>query len=180
MIRVLGAAALLAAAATTLSACSQPAATPGAAASSPAADVVDPSVASPTPTEPVAADTPLPTATPVATTAPSASAGPVDRRKAVTPFITTADWDAGAKALDVSAIVPGVVESDGTCTVTVSSGATTRTATSRGVGASSYAGCPAVSFAGLAAGTWAVHVRYASDGAAGDSAAGKNDTVTIG
>jgi len=179
MIRVLGAAALVAAGAMTLSACSGGGAAPGAATSSPAGDVVDPSVPSATPTEPVASETPLPTATPVATAASPAATSEADARRAVEPFITTADWDASAKRIDVSAIVPGVVEGTGTCTVTITSGATTRTATSRGVAASSYTGCPAVAFADPAPGTWTVRVRYTSPTAAGTSPAGKNDAVTV-
>jgi hypothetical protein len=104
------------------------------------------------------------------TTSPSAAeTSSTDARTAVVPFITTADWDASAKALDVSAIVPGVVEGGGTCTVTLTSGSTTRTATSSGVAAASYTGCEAVAVKDLAAGTWQVQVRYSSAKAVGTS-----------
>jgi hypothetical protein len=178
MLRVAGVAALVVAAMTTLSSCSQPAGAPAAATSSPSvSDVQDPSVPSATPTESIASDTPAPVVTPVATSTPSSTA---DARGSVVPFITTAAWDASAKAVDVSAIVPGVVEGDGICTVTLTSGGTTRTATSHGVAASSYTGCPAVAVRDLAAGTWQVRVRYSSAKSVGSSEPGKNDTVQVG
>ena len=174
VLRALGVAALAVASVTALSSCSQPGAAPGAVASSQAGEIVDPSVPISTPTETVASDTPAPVVT---ESAPIASTPPADSRAAVVPAITTKDWDASAKALDVSAIVPGIVESGGTCTATVSSGSTTRTATSVGVGAGSYTGCPAVEFKDLAAGSWKVVVRYASTKSAGPSAPA---TVQIG
>lgn len=168
--RACSATALVLAAAAALSGCgalgSAPASTPEPSSSSSSSTaVIDPSV---------------PSATPVATVAPSASPTPVekvtaapapkDSRTAVTPFITSALWDAKTGRLDVSAIVPGVVEEDGTCIVTATSGDTERRATAGGVAASSYTGCEAVSFTGLAAGTWQVRVRYTSDHAVGASA----------
>lgn len=177
MVRAAGAAALVAAAAVALTSCSALGGGPAAAATA-SGPVLDPSIPSATPTETVASDTPLPTATATVTEAPTS--GPTSApaaRTAVVPFITTADWDASAKVLDVSAIVPGVVESSGTCTVTATSGATTRTAKGDGVAASSYTGCEAVSFSGLAAGTWKVSVRYESAKSAGTSAVG---TVQVG
>jgi hypothetical protein len=155
------------AAATVLSSCSQSGGAPGdegASTVSPAAS--SPATVAPTPTETVASDTPAPVVTPVATSAPTASS---DARTAVVPFITTADWDASAAALDVSAIVPGVVEGGGTCTVTLTNGSTTRTATTGGVAAASYTGCEAVAVKDLAAGTWQVQVRYSSAKAVGTS-----------
>lgn len=163
---------LVVAAVTALSSCSAEGTAPGAATSSPSGEVLDPTVSSPVPSEPVASDTPAPTAAPVATSTPSAGTptSATDSRKAVVPFITTADWDPAAAALDVSAIVPGVVESGGTCTVTLTSGSTVRTATSDGVAASSYTGCEAVAVKDLAAGSWQVRVRYSSSKSAGASA----------
>jgi hypothetical protein len=169
--RAIGAAVLIAAATTALTSCSSTGSAPGGAESSASVPVQAPPSDSATPVPSVASDTPAPAVTPVAT--PVASAAPTasgDARAKVVPFITTADWDAGARALDVSAIVPGVVESGGTCTITVTSGATVRTATSDGVGASSYTGCEAVAVKGLAAGTWQVRVAYASEKSAGTSA----------
>jgi hypothetical protein len=172
VLRALGIATLVVASSVTLSSCSQPGVVPGSASSSQAGGTVDPASPSATPT--VASDTPAPVVTPVATAAPTSSA---DARRSVVPAITTKDWDATAKALTVSAIVPGVVESGGSCTAAVSSGSTTRTATSTGVGAGSYTGCPAVTFKDLASGSWKVVVRYASTKSAGASASA---TVDIG
>lgn len=157
---------LAVAAVTVLSSCAQAGSAPGSTAS-PAVSAASPSPSSPvaSPTPAVASDTPAPLLSPQATGSPG-----TDRRIAVVPFITTADWDASAGALNVSAIVPGVVESGGTCTVTLTSGSTVRTATSGGVGASSYTGCAAVAVQGLAAGTWQVRVRYTSAKSAGTSA----------
>ena len=161
----MGVATFVVAAVTVLSSCSQSGAAPGAGGTtSPSAALSSPAVVEPTPTETVASDTPAPVVT--ATSAPTSS---TDARTAVVPFITTADWDASAKALDVSAIVPGVVEGGGTCAVTLTSGSTTRTATSSGVAAASYTGCEAVAVKDLAAGTWQVQVRYSSAKAIGTS-----------
>ena len=166
ILRAIGAATLVVAAVTALSSCSQQGLTPGDDGTTSVSPTDTPSVTAPAPTETVASDTPAPVATPVATSAPTSSA---DARTAVVPFITTADWDASAKALDVSAIVPGVVEGGGTCTITLTSGAATRTATSSGVAAASYTGCEAVAVKDLAAGTWQVQVRYSSAKAVGTS-----------
>lgn len=158
---------LVVAAVTVLSSCSTPAPSAGASTSAPSADVIDPSVPSATPTETIAADTPAPTVAPVVTSDPTAT---TDSRAAVVPYITTADWDASAQAVDVAAIVPGVIESGGTCTVTLTAGSTVRTVTSDGVAASSYTGCEAVVVKDLAAGSWQVRVRYSSSKSAGASA----------
>ena len=166
ILRAVGVATLVVAAVTVLSSCSQSGGAPGGAGATTVSPAATPTGAVPTPTETIASDTPAPVATPVATNAPTASS---DARTAVVPFITTADWDASAKALDVSAIVPGVVEGGGTCTVTLTSGSTTRTATSSGVAAASYTGCEAVAVQDLAAGTWQVQVRYSSAKAVGTS-----------
>lgn len=175
ILRAVGVATFVVAAVVTLSSCSQAGAEPGGAASSTvSAAAADPTVALPTPTETIASDTPPPVVTPVATSAPTPG---TDSRAVVVPAITTKDWDATAKALDVSAIVPGVVEGGGTCTVTVGSGATIRTATSTGVAAGSYTGCPSVAIHDLAAGSWQVRVRYSSAKSAGSS---KPATVTVG
>ncbi|WP_375389470.1 hypothetical protein [uncultured Amnibacterium sp.] len=160
-----GAAWLVLGVAAVLTGCSALGVTPGPGASA-SGPVLDPSIPSATPTATVAS-APAPTITPVATGDPTS---PSDTRTAVVPFITTADWDTGAKALDVSAIVPNVIESGGTCTVQLTSGSTTRTETGPGVAASSYTGCQAVAIDGLASGTWQVRVRYSSEKSAGASA----------
>jgi hypothetical protein len=159
-----GAAVLVAAAATVLTSCSALGGTPAAAGETASGPVLDPSVPSASPTEIVASDTPVPVVTPssaVPTAAPLT---------AVVPYITTADYDASARSVDVAAIVPGIVEGGGACVVTITSGGTSRTATGGGVAASSYTGCEAVTFKDVAAGSWQVRVRYESKKAAGSSA----------
>lgn len=138
--------------------------------------VIDPSVPSASPTQTIASASPGPTAASTVQATPSPSSV-ADGRTAVVPFITTADWDSSAKALDVSAIVPNIIETGGTCTVQLSSGATSRTVTSSGVGASSYTGCEAVTVKGLTAGSWQVRVRYSSAKSVGASAV---RTVQVG
>jgi hypothetical protein len=138
--------------------------------------VLDPSIPSASPTEIVASDTPAPVVTPsdVATSAPSATAA---ARTAVVPAITTPDATAPVGSLQVAAIVTGITESGGSCIATLTSGSTTRTATSHGVAAGSYTGCPAVTFTAVTAGTWQIRVRYDSTKAAGSSAV---RTVQVG
>jgi hypothetical protein len=169
---------LVVAAVTVLSSCSTSAPSANASTSAASADVIDPSVPSATPsatpTETIASDAPAAAATPVATSDPTAT---TDSRTAVVPYITTADWDSSAQAVDVAAIVPGVVESGGTCTVTLTEGSTVRTLTTDGVAASSYTGCEAVVVKDLAAGSWQVRVRYSSSKSAGASAV---RTVQVG
>jgi hypothetical protein len=164
-----GAAVLVAAAATVLTSCSALGASSAAAGENSSGPVLDPSIPSASPTEQVASDTPVPVVTPtdVATSTPTASA---DTRTAVVPAITTPDAEAPAGALQVAAIVTGVTESGGSCVVTLSSGTTVRTETSQGVAAGSYTGCPAVTFASVPAGSWQIRVRYDSTKAVGSSA----------
>ena len=181
-LRTIGAAVAVVGAVAVLTSCSQAGLKPAPPATATGA-VVDPSIPSTSPTEVVTPSESTPTgSTPTesATAAAAATvpaAAPAEARTAVVPFITTADWDAKAQALDVSAIVPTVTEGGGTCTVTLTQGATTRTATSTGVAASTYTGCQAVAVTSLATGTWQVRVRYASDKAVGASAV---RTVQVG
>ena len=176
MVRAAGATVLVAVAAVVLTSCSAFGGAPGAGAASSSGPVLDPSIPSASPTETVASDTPAPvvSATAVSTSAPTASAAP---RTAVVPAITTPDATAKVGPLDVAAIVTGVVESGGSCIVTLTSGSTTRTGTSHGVAAGSYTGCPAVTFTDVTAGTWQIRVRYDSSKAAGSSAV---RTVLVG
>lgn len=186
-LRTIGAAVAVVGAVAVLTSCSQAGLTPASPATATGA-VVDPSIPSASPTEVVTPSESTPNEStptgstptegvPTAAAATVPAAAPAEARAAVVPFITTADWDAKAQALDVSAIVPTVREGGGTCTVTLTQGATTRTATSTGVAASTYTGCQAVAVTGLATGTWQVRVRYASDKAVGASAV---RTVQVG
>ena len=95
------------------------------------------------------------------------------------PFITSATWDEKSGMLDVSAIVPEIVESSGTCTLTAVQGEGTAKVTGKGAAAAAYTGCSqlAIARADLGPGTWSVRVSYSSDESAGTSAA---RTVTVG
>lgn len=120
-------------------------------------------------------------------TAPSSSATPSDAASApasratpsknplhtVHPFITRADWDAGAATLEVEAVVPGVVEQGGTCTAVATSGGASRTVSGQATATAQSTGCEPLRLAGpdLTAGTWSVVVRYASARSSGVSAA---------
>jgi hypothetical protein len=134
----------------------------------------DPSVPTPTATETDPA-TPVPSATPFGspTPTPSPTLLPGSTKRAATPFVTLADWDPSSHELDVSAIVPGLVESGGTCTATVAKGGVTRTAAAPAAAVSTYVGCNPMTIPGsaLSAGTWTVHVSYSSRSAEGTSAA---------
>lgn len=100
-------------------------------------------------------------------------------KASVEPFITSALWDGKAGRLDVGALVPKVVESGGTCTLTAVRGGTRVEASGAAVAASSYTGCPqlAIDRDRLAAGDWTVTVSYASDASSGTS---KPRAVTVG
>lgn len=150
--RAIGAATLLFGAAVVLTGCSALGATAGSG-SSATDPVLDPSVPSATPTETVASEAPVPTVTPTQV---------ADGRTAVSPLITTPDTVAAGQPLDVSALITSVIEDGGTCSVTVASGTTEKTATAPGVGASSYTACQSVAIPGLAAGRWQVTVQYSS------------------
>lgn len=145
-------------------------------------EVIDPSMPSETPS-PSATEVPVPspTATPSVSAGPTSTptTAPVSTKKKVTPFVTLADWDASSAELDVSALVPNVVESGGTCTATATKGGVVRTAAAPAAPVSSYVGCNPLVIHGsaLTAGTWTVRVGYSSGTSAGVSAA-KTVTVT--
>jgi hypothetical protein len=176
LVRAGGAVAVSVAAIVALSSCSllQIAPTPVATSSPQQTEVIDPSIPLPTPSA-TGAPTPDPSATPLGSPTPSATPTfvPGSTKRAVSPFITLADWDASSSELDVSAIVPNLVESGGTCTATVSKGTVVRTASAPAAAVSTYVGCNPMAIRGslLSAGTWTVHVTYSSRTAAGVSAA---------
>jgi hypothetical protein len=136
-------------------------------------EVTDPSIPVPTPTPD--APTPDPSATPFGSPTPSATPTlvPGSTKRAVSPFITLADWDASSSELDVSAIVPNLVESGGTCTATVTRNGVVRTASAPAAAVSTYVGCNPMTIPGsaLSTGTWTVRVTYSSRTATGASAA---------
>ena len=180
LLRAAACAAITAAAALALTSCTLLGATPGTPGPSDTGPVLDPSIPSASPT---VSDSAAPTATPSASAvvtvspapSPSGTATPADTRTAVTPFLTSATVTHGD--LNVSAIVPKIVERGGTCTVTATRAGAVRTAHAGAAAASSYTGCEPLTIRGLAAGTWQVRVRYASSASAGVSA---SRTVTAG
>ncbi|MCU1473860.1 hypothetical protein [Amnibacterium sp.] len=135
-------------------------------------EVIDPSIPLPSPTE---SDTtvPDPSATPFGspTPTPTPTLAPGTTKRAVSPFVTLAYWDASSGELDVSAIVSGIVESGGTCTASVTKGGVTRTVSAPAAAVSTYVGCNPLTVRGsaLTAGTWTVHVSYSSKAATGVS-----------
>jgi hypothetical protein len=176
LLRAGGAVAVSIAAAVTLTSCSLLQVAPSPVATSSPSEVIDPSIPAPSPTPtPTGSATPEPSATPIGSPTPTATPTtiPGSTKHAVTPFVTLADWDASAHELDVSALVPNLVESGGTCTATVSKGGVTRTASAPAAAVSTYVGCNPMTIPGsaLSAGTWSVRVTYSSRTAAGTSAA---------
>lgn len=123
-----------------------------------------------------ASATPEPTAPLVVATPSTAVTTP--GKAAVVPFVTSATWDSGRGVIDVSAIVPKILES-GTCTAVAVKGDVTLQKSGDAAAASSYTGCSQLAIGGseLTSGTWSVTVSYASDESAGTSAA---RTVTVG
>jgi hypothetical protein len=151
-----------------------------------ATKVVDPSMVAPSPdtgTSAPATATPTPGASDAPTDAPSASprptASPATTRAAVTPFITAALWDKDANLLDVEAIVPKIVEDDGTCTLVARKGDTVRMVSQPAAPAASTTTCNPLQISGskLTAGTWTVTISYVSARSTG-VAASKTVTVT--
>jgi hypothetical protein len=90
--------------------------------------------------------------------------------------ITIHDWNTKLGQAEVDAFVPGVVISGGTCTLTMTNGATSRTATHPAVTTPSSTSCGLMSIphAQLSAGTWQAVVRFHST-----DAAGRSDAVSI-
>ena len=135
--------------------------------------LTDPSIPAPTASAP---DSPAPvpsgtsTATPVPTPSPSISRG---TRTAVTPFVTAASWDQPSGTLTVTALVPNLVELDGTCTVTATNGSTTLSASATSAPGANDTECNPMTLAGsrLTAGTWSLVVAYSSKRSVGVSAA---------
>ena len=143
-------------------------------------EVTDPSIPVPTASAtgtpaPVPSATPTATATPVPTPSPSISRG---SRTAVKPFVTAASWDQPSGTLTVTALVPNLVELDGTCTVTATNGSTTLSASATSAPGANDTECNPMTLSGsrLTAGTWSLVVTYSSKRSVGVSAA---HTVTV-
>jgi hypothetical protein len=109
---------------------------------------------------------PPPPASPGGTTPSS----PSSSRRPVPVTVTYSAWDAGTSAVVVDAFA-GVVESGGTCTLTLVTGGSTVTATSRAEPDASTTDCAEISVAGsrLAPGTWRGTLAYSSPRSTGTS-----------
>lgn len=132
-----------------------------------------------TPSEPPTA-TPTPTPTPPPTPVPSEP--PAPSSSSVSPFISFADWDVQQNGISVSATVPGIVESGGTCTITATSDSGSESPTVSGdypaspSADSTECGSNVLASTELTSGTWSVTVSYVSERSSGISAA---SSVTI-
>ena len=108
----------------------------------------------PVPTEPsgeVATDTP----------APTEEAG-----AEVVPQITYYGWDDAVGGVEAGGIVMGIVESGGTCTLTLTRGSATVDVSVEAIDNVTSTSCPAMTVPGdrLETGSWQATLSYASDG----------------
>jgi Na+-transporting methylmalonyl-CoA/oxaloacetate decarboxylase gamma subunit len=97
---------------------------------------------------------------------------PVRTTGEVTVVVTSADWDAAGAQVEATAFVSGVLE-PGTCTLTLTSGATTVTAQSPAAPDATTTTCAPVDVprSRLSAGTWQAVVSYRSSTSEGTSSA---------
>ena len=126
-----------------------------------------PSAAASDPVYGVPADPDMPNPTDVATD-PAVTVGPTADGSV---RLTYAEWDAATTAVVAGAILPGVVESDGTCTLTLTKdGASAEGSVPANPDASSMS-CGGLSVAGaaLSSGTWTAVVTYRSSASSGSS-----------
>ena len=106
---------------------------------------------------------PVPTAPPseVATDTPAPTE---DAGAEVAPQLTYYGWDAAAGGVEAGGIVMGIVESGGTCTLTLRQGSSTVDVSAEAVDNVSSTSCPAMTVAGdrLKPGTWQATLSYES------------------
>lgn len=109
----------------------------------------------------------LPTADEIATDQPA----PPPAADDVPVLVTYAGWDPASSSVEVSGIVDVVVESDGTCTATLTSGDRTVTASGPATPDVTTTACGSVFVAGaeLAPGTWSAVLTFASATSSGES-----------
>jgi hypothetical protein len=102
-----------------------------------------------TPPSEVATDTPAPTE---------------DAGAEVSPQLTYYGWDAAAGGVEAGGIVMGIVESGGTCTLTLTKGSTAVDVSADAVDNVSSTSCPAMTVSGdrLQSGTWQATLSYES------------------
>lgn len=122
--------------------------------------------------------TPTPTPVPTPTTTPTAPPTPTEPViGTVIPFISYAGWDVQAGGISVSASVPGVVESDGTCTITASSasGSYSQQFPASPSATTTECGSNVLTSPDLVTGTWTVVVTYSSAVSTGSSSGSEVD-----
>ena len=106
---------------------------------------------------------PVPTAPPseVATDSPAPTA---EAGAEVAPQLTYYGWDAAAGGVEAGGIVMGLVESGGTCTLTLTKGSTVVDVSAEAVDNVTSTSCPAMTVAGdrLQSGTWLATLSYES------------------
>jgi hypothetical protein len=111
----------------------------------------------------------LPAADEVATDEPA----PAPAADDVPVLVTYVGWDATMSAVEVSGLVDQVVDADGTCTATLTSGARVVTASGPATPDRTTTACGSVYVDGaeLASGTWSAVLSFASADHSGSSAA---------
>ena len=125
------------------------------------------------PSEPTFYDRPEPTA--VATDPRPASTPKATPDASVPVLITFSGWDADAKAVQVGGNVTGVIESDGTCTVTLTKSGRTLTASAPGQPDATTTDCTGLTVPGATAGVWQAVLTYRSAAHTGTSAPAEVD-----
>jgi hypothetical protein len=91
--------------------------------------------------------------------------------------VTYSGWVDQSSSVEVGAYVAGVVESGGTCTLTLTGPGSTRTATVTGEADAGSTSCPTMAVPGaqLSTGSWTAVVAYRSTDASGTSASATVD-----
>jgi hypothetical protein len=86
-------------------------------------------------------------------------------------FLTRSEWDADAAAVYVSGYLEGVVEDDGTCTLTLTKDGQSVSATKPGTSNVTNTSCGQLTIAGseLSTGAWTATVSYSSSASSGSS-----------
>ena len=112
-------------------------------------------------------DPSLPEPSAVATDAPVTVAPSTEGRI----FLTYSEWNAGTDAIEVGGYLDGVVESDGTCTLTATKDGASVQSTAPGISDASSTSCAGLSLPGdqLSSGAWSVVLSYESGASRGSS-----------
>lgn len=148
-------------------------------------DVPTPSVTATAPSPSATASgtaSPTPSATPsddrndpgdgVATDDPIATPTPTGDQERATVNVSLTRYGTEGGSFVAAAVIAGVVESTGTCTMTLTSGATTLTASGAGAPSATTTDCAAglaIPLSSLSSGTWTLVISYDSAGFAGSS-----------